>query len=96
MTKIVPLGVGVSRSEAELVAGGHLEGLGGADVALEEGRRALVAGLGGDPIERHAGSGGFGGVSSAQGVAGDSGGLEAGRPARVRSIREMASPEIGS
>ena len=31
--------------QAEVAAAGVVEGLGGADVALEEGRRALVAGL---------------------------------------------------
>jgi len=35
-------------SESEVAAGGELEGLCGADVALEEGGESVVAGLGGD------------------------------------------------
>ena len=66
--------------EPEVAAGGVLQGLGGADVALDEGGESLVPGLGGDPVQGDAGDGGAGGVTGAKRVGGDPFGGQSGGP----------------
>jgi len=50
-------------SESEVAAGGGVQGLDGADVALDEDVEAAVSGLGGDPFHGDAGERGAGGVA---------------------------------
>jgi hypothetical protein len=47
-------GLGLVASQAEVPAGGGLQGVGGADVALDEHGQPPVSGLGGDPVEASA------------------------------------------
>ncbi len=86
----------LAKSEPEVAAGGDLQCPGWEDVALDEGGQSPVPGLRGDPVEADAGGCGCGGVSGAERVGGDSLGGSPAFRARRRSIRAMASPEIGS
>jgi hypothetical protein len=65
-------------SESEVAAGGRGQRLEGSDVPVDEDGEVLVSGLGGDAGEWDTGSGGRGRVSGAQGVGGDTLGVQAG------------------
>ena len=72
-------------SEPEVAAGGGLQGLDRADVALDEDVDAAVPGLGGDQLDADSGEGegGASGVAGAQGVSADSVAEQAGCPGMV-------------